>query len=83
MKKFKVNFTTKSGRPTHRYFRATNLAEAQAQFEAVTKVEVRNCVWTECPYNGLAFEDALYAEYLEKHPTRNVTFVAFAGDKIQ
>ena len=88
MKEFKVNFTLKNGRITHRYFNAPTLSEAQAQFAAVTKHEVSNCVWTECPYIDVPYnsetgeilsEDALYAEYLEKYPNRSITFINFKG----
>lgn len=87
MKKFKVNFTTKSGRRTHRYFLAPNLSEAQAQFTSVTKIEVKDCEWSDFPYLDIQYKDTdtkevfsldlLYAEYLVKHPTRNVSFVGF------
>ena len=90
MKKFKVNFTTKTGRRTHRHFRAPNLTEAQAQFESVHKSEARDCEWSECPYVDIQYKNAetgevlsadlLYVEYLEKHPNRDITFISFVGE---
>ena len=89
MKKFKVIFTTKSGRRTRRFFKAPNLPEAQAQFESVMKSKVGDCEWSECPYIDVRYKnagtgeifsaDALYAEYLEKHPNRDISFISFAG----
>jgi hypothetical protein len=87
MKKFKVNFTMKSGRRTHRYFLAPSLSEAQEQFASVTKIEVKDCEWFDCPYLDITYKDAdtndvfsldaLYVEYLAKHPTKDVTFMGF------
>ena len=92
MKKFKVNFTTKSGRRTHRHFRAPNLSEAQAQFVGVQKSAAYDCEWSECPYIDMQYknaetgevfsDDLLYAEYLDKHPNRDITFISFVGNKL-
>ena len=88
MKKFKVNFTTKMGRKTHRIFRAPNLSEAQAQFNAVQHY-ADNCEWTECPYIDVVYknaetgevvsDDLLYAEYLKEFPDRNTSFIGFCA----
>ena len=93
MKKFKVNFTTKSGRRTHRHFRAPNLAEAQAQFNGVRKFDAKDCEWSECPYVDIQYknaetgevfsDDLLYAKYLAKHPNREVSFIGFMSELSQ
>ena len=86
MKKFKVNYTTKSGRPTHRYFLAPDLLEAQAQFNAVKHIAY-NCYWSQCPYIDVTYydrlegtvesHDLLYKDYIEKYPSKEISFIAF------
>ena len=88
MKKFKVNYTMKSGHKTHRYFLAPNLPEAQAQFNAGSN-SATDCEWSECPYIDMRYkdmktgeeysDDMLYAKYIKLFPTRQISFVTFRG----
>ena len=91
MRKFKVNYTTKTGRKTHRHFIAPNLLEAQAQFEAGTRSKTGDYEWVECPYIDLIYkdtetgevlsQDTLYLEYLAKHPNKEVSFIGFRASQ--
>lgn len=93
MKKFKVDFVTKSGRKTHRYFKAPSLSEAQAQFAGTQKSEHYNCEWSECPYVDMIYKntetgkefslDLLYKEYVAEHPNRDISFIAFSAKAIE
>ena len=90
MKEYNVHFTDHRGRRRSRYFFAPNLKEAQEQFRITARVatdevwqkyrDMPSATYKDYETGEIVSVDALYTQYLEQYPNKEITFVSFIGE---